>query len=116
MSSPSMSSRKPWPWSPPPLRKSTSKSNCTRLSIQDAFLVECPCPERVRACENPDADAVFPRGGPRLAADRDWASTLLHRATQAIPFHHDDLLARLAGPDPATGDRGRRRRARLLTA
>ncbi len=40
----------------------------------------------------------------------------MHRATQAIPFHHDDLLARLAGPDPATGDRGRRRRARFLTA
>src|SRR5215213_1425308 len=33
MSSPSMSSLKPWPCSPPPLEKSTSKSNFTLLSV-----------------------------------------------------------------------------------
>src|SRR5688572_15012654 len=34
MSSPSISRRKSWPWIPPPLVKSISKSNFTRLSIK----------------------------------------------------------------------------------
>src|SRR5918992_2495914 len=90
MSSPSMSSLKSCPCRPPPLGKSTSKSNFTLLSVVCSS-IECLCPQR--------HPTIFtqPRGGVKQAQFPDVVERARTYASKLVAG------AEVSGSSPLVG-------------